>query len=119
MSYFINPVGEDWCVFLSYEGETPVVELSAARYGGGRRAGSAPLALLGSGHHLNCSLCPLSLELFDFAQRIVLGHLSGEARRSGGPSRSRSVKPGSSKNLLAAGVCSSPIFWIRIRLPFG
>jgi hypothetical protein len=32
MSYFINPVGEDRCVFLSYEGETPVVELSAARY---------------------------------------------------------------------------------------
>jgi len=32
MSYFINPVEEDRCVFLSYEGETPVVELSAARY---------------------------------------------------------------------------------------
>ena len=31
MSYFINPVGEDQCVFLSYEGEMPVVELSAAR----------------------------------------------------------------------------------------
>lgn len=32
MSYFINPVGEDRCVFLSYEGEVPAVELSAARY---------------------------------------------------------------------------------------
>ena len=32
MSYFINPVGEDRCVFLSYEGEMPAVELSAARY---------------------------------------------------------------------------------------
>jgi len=32
MSYFINPVGQDRCVFLSYEGEMPAVELSAARY---------------------------------------------------------------------------------------
>jgi hypothetical protein len=32
MSYFINPVGEDRCVFLSYEGEIPPVELSAARH---------------------------------------------------------------------------------------
>jgi hypothetical protein len=32
MSYFINPVAEDRCVFLSYEGEMPAVELSAARY---------------------------------------------------------------------------------------
>ena len=32
MSYFINPVGEDRCVFLSYEGELPAVEASAARY---------------------------------------------------------------------------------------
>jgi hypothetical protein len=32
MSYFINPVAEDHCVFLSHEGETPAVELSAARY---------------------------------------------------------------------------------------
>jgi hypothetical protein len=32
MSYFLNPVGEDRCVFLSYEGEVPAVELSAARY---------------------------------------------------------------------------------------
>ena len=32
MSYFVNPVGDDRCVFLSYEGETPAVELSAARY---------------------------------------------------------------------------------------
>ena len=31
MSYFLNPVGEDRCVFLSYEGEMPAVELSAAR----------------------------------------------------------------------------------------
>ena len=31
MSYFINPVGEDRCVFLSYGGEMPAVELSAAR----------------------------------------------------------------------------------------
>ena len=32
MSYFITPVGEDRCIFLSYEGEMPAVELSAARY---------------------------------------------------------------------------------------
>jgi hypothetical protein len=31
MSYIINPVAEDRCVFLSYEGETPVVEFSTAR----------------------------------------------------------------------------------------
>ena len=32
MSHFINPVEEDRCVFLSYGGEMPAVELSAARY---------------------------------------------------------------------------------------
>ena len=32
MSYFINPVREDQCVFLSYEGAMPAVELAAARY---------------------------------------------------------------------------------------
>ena len=32
MSYFINPVGEDRCVFLSYEGEMPAVERSTAHY---------------------------------------------------------------------------------------
>ena len=32
MSYFINPVEDDGCVFLSYEGELPPVEFSAARY---------------------------------------------------------------------------------------
>ena len=32
MSYSINPVGEDRCIFLSYEGEVPIAELSAARY---------------------------------------------------------------------------------------
>lgn len=32
MSHFINPVEEDRCVFLSYDGEMPAVELSAARY---------------------------------------------------------------------------------------
>ena len=32
MSYFIKPVAEDRCVFLSYEGETPPAEFSAARY---------------------------------------------------------------------------------------
>jgi hypothetical protein len=32
MSYFIHPVAEDRCVFLSYEGEMPSVDLSAARY---------------------------------------------------------------------------------------
>jgi hypothetical protein len=31
MSYFINPVEEDRCVFMSYEGETPVAEFSTAR----------------------------------------------------------------------------------------
>ena len=31
MSYSIKPVGEDRCIFLSYEGEMPAVELSAAR----------------------------------------------------------------------------------------
>ena len=32
MSYLLNPVEEDQCVFLSYEGEMPPVEFSAARY---------------------------------------------------------------------------------------
>ena len=32
MSYFINSVGEDRCVFLSYAGEMPAAEVSAARY---------------------------------------------------------------------------------------
>jgi len=32
MSYFINPVKEDQCVFLSYEGEMPLVEAVAVRY---------------------------------------------------------------------------------------
>lgn len=32
MSYFINPVEEEQCVFLSYEGEMPAREMSAARY---------------------------------------------------------------------------------------
>src|SRR5512138_2113875 len=32
MSYFIHPVAEDGCVFLSYEGEVPPADLSAARY---------------------------------------------------------------------------------------
>ena len=31
MSYLINPVEEDRCVFLSFVGETPVVEFSTAR----------------------------------------------------------------------------------------
>ena len=31
MSYFINPVEEDRCVLLSFEGEVPVVEFSTAR----------------------------------------------------------------------------------------
>ena len=31
MSHYINPVEADRCVFLSYEGELPAVELSAAR----------------------------------------------------------------------------------------
>jgi len=32
MSYFINPVKEDQCVFVSYEGEMTRVEIMAARY---------------------------------------------------------------------------------------
>jgi hypothetical protein len=32
MSYLIHPVAEDRCVFLSYEGEMPPADLSAARY---------------------------------------------------------------------------------------
>lgn len=32
MSYFINSVEEDKCVFLSYAGELPPLEASAARY---------------------------------------------------------------------------------------
>jgi hypothetical protein len=32
MSYCINPVGEDRCVFLSYEGAMPLAELSAAHH---------------------------------------------------------------------------------------
>ena len=32
MSFSLSPIAEHRCVFLSYEGETPAVELSAARY---------------------------------------------------------------------------------------
>lgn len=32
MSYFIHPAADDRCVFLSYEGEMPAADLSAARY---------------------------------------------------------------------------------------
>jgi|ERR1022692_1135424 hypothetical protein len=32
MSYFINPVKEDQCVFVTYEGELTRVEIMAARY---------------------------------------------------------------------------------------
>lgn len=32
MSYFINPVEAEQCVFLSYEGDLPPIELAAARY---------------------------------------------------------------------------------------
>lgn len=32
MSYFVNPVEEDKCVFLIHEGEMSALELSAARY---------------------------------------------------------------------------------------
>jgi hypothetical protein len=32
MSYFINPAEDDRCLSVSYEGEMPPVELSAARY---------------------------------------------------------------------------------------
>jgi hypothetical protein len=31
MSYFINPVGEDRCLFLAHEGQMPATELLAAR----------------------------------------------------------------------------------------
>jgi hypothetical protein len=31
MSYHVNPIEDDRCVFVSYEGEMPSVELSAAR----------------------------------------------------------------------------------------
>ena len=69
MSYFINPVGEDRCVFLSYEGETPAVELSAARYEAD--------AVLDRRHW--CRLVvdvtqlqsvPTALELFDFVSGL-------------------------------------------------
>jgi hypothetical protein len=32
MSYFINPVEEDQCVFLTYEGEMPPIEAVTVRY---------------------------------------------------------------------------------------
>ncbi len=32
MSYFINPVEEEQCVFLTYEGEMPPIEAVAVRY---------------------------------------------------------------------------------------
>ena len=32
MSYFINPVKEDQCLFLTYEGEMPPIEVVAVRY---------------------------------------------------------------------------------------
>jgi hypothetical protein len=31
MSYFINPFGGEQCVFLTFEGEMPLVETAAAR----------------------------------------------------------------------------------------
>ena len=86
MSYFINPVGEDRCVFLSYEGETPAVELSAARY-------EADAVLDRRHWHrlvvdvTQLQSVPTALELFDFCQRIILEHLSDEARGAGGSPR--------------------------------
>jgi len=69
MSYFINPVGEDRCVFLSYEGEMPALELSAARYEAD--------ALLDQHrwHRLVVDVTqlqslPTALELFDFARGL-------------------------------------------------
>ena len=32
MPYFINPVKEDQCLFLTYEGEMPPIEIAAVRY---------------------------------------------------------------------------------------
>jgi len=32
MSFFINPVAADQCVFLTYEGAMPPIEIAAARY---------------------------------------------------------------------------------------
>ncbi len=32
MSYFINPVKEDECVFLTYEGDVSLIEIIATRY---------------------------------------------------------------------------------------
>lgn len=69
MSYFINPVGADRCVFLSYEGETPAVELSAARY-------EADAVLDRRHWHrlvvdvTQLQSVPTALELFDFASGL-------------------------------------------------
>jgi hypothetical protein len=69
MSYFINPVREDRCVFLSYEGETPAVELSAARY-------EADAVLDRRRWHrlvvdvTQLQSVPTALELFDFASGL-------------------------------------------------
>ena len=69
MSYFINPIGEDQCVFLSYEGKMPAMELSAARYEAD--------ALLDQHrwHRLVVDVTqlesvPTALELFDFASAL-------------------------------------------------
>ena len=69
MSHFINPVRADRCVFLSYEGETPAVELSAARY-------EADAVLDERRWHrlvvdvTQLQSVPTALELFDFASGL-------------------------------------------------
>jgi len=72
MSYLINPVEEDRCVFLSYEGEMPAVELSAARYEANgvlnRRRWKRIVVDVTSLRSV-----PSSVELFDFASGFSSG----------------------------------------------
>ena len=72
MSYFINPVEEDRCVFVSYEGEMPARELSAAGY--------EAHGVLNSRHWRRIVVdvtalrsVPSGTELFDFANGISTG----------------------------------------------
>ena len=72
MSYLINPVTEDRCVYLSYEGEMSARELSAARYEAN--------GVLNRRHwkrivvDVTALVCiPTSAELFDFAAGFSSG----------------------------------------------
>jgi hypothetical protein len=70
MSYFINPVQADQCVFLTYEGEMPPVEVAVVR--------SAAAGLLAANHWnrmvvdiTELQSVPLALELFELGRGMA------------------------------------------------